>query len=99
MTGCRQERPASKAPVLKTYRLKGTVRRLDGQTQVAVIEHETIADAQGEVWMDAMTMEFPVKHAAEFERLQRGMRIEARVIRDVDTYEYWIEGIETRSGK
>lgn len=84
-----------KAPeVPNRYQLKGEVVRLDQANQVATIKHETIADNHGGVWMDAMTMEFPVKNSQEFSRLSIGARITAQVVQLPSGYDYWIENIE-----
>lgn len=60
--------------------------RLDPAQQIAVIKHENI-----EGWMEAMTMEFPVKDHAEFVKLAVGKRIRATVhVKDLD---YWLTDI------
>jgi Cu/Ag efflux protein CusF len=43
--------------------------------------------------MDAMTMEFPVRDAAEFAKLRAGEKITATVHTRPDTFEYWISDI------
>ncbi|MCZ2075561.1 MAG: copper-binding protein [Bryobacteraceae bacterium] len=71
----------------KQYLMRGEVVQLDRTNQVARINHEKI-----EGWMDAMTMEFPVKDKAEFDKLAVGDRITAIVyVRDL---EYYIGKIE-----
>lgn len=75
------------------YVLKGEVVRLDKANQVAIIKHETISDNRGGVWMDAMTMEFPVKNPQEFSQLSIGARITAEVLQLPSSYDYWIENI------
>ena len=58
------------------YSLKGKVVQLqDGETKVAVVDHQEI-----EGWMGAMTMGFPVEDAAEFAKLSEGVEIEAAVM-------------------
>ena len=53
----------------------------------AVIKHDTI-----EGWMEAMTMEFPVRDKAEFAKLGEGKRIRATVhVQDLD---YWLSDIQ-----
>lgn len=62
---CRKKQePAS--PV-NEYKLTGQVMRLDAQHRFAVIKHQKI-----EGWMGAMTMEFPVKDAGDFQKLKPG---------------------------
>jgi Cu/Ag efflux protein CusF len=71
----------------KEYKLKGVVVRLDPQIRTAAIKHETI-----EGWMEAMTMEFPVRDAREFEKLTPGKAITATVYVNGD--EFWIGNIQ-----
>jgi protein SCO1/2 len=80
----RQE--AQAALPVKTYALKGEVVGMDAETQVLTIKHEEIKG-----WMEAMTMGFPVKEKAEFERLKPGVKIEAEV--KVQGDDFWLEKI------
>jgi len=64
-----KDKPA--APV-KQYKLDGVVVSLDPQGHIAKIKGEKI-----EGWMDAMTMEYPVKDG--FDTLHVGDRINATV--------------------
>jgi len=68
---------------INRYQLRGQVVQLDPQGRVALIKHHKI-----EGWMEAMTMEFPVKDRREFQALHVGDSITATVfVRDLD---YWI---------
>jgi protein SCO1/2 len=58
----------------KRYILNGEVVKLDPATQTATIKGEKI-----DGWMEAMTMEYPVKDKAEFAKLKPGDRITATV--------------------
>jgi Cu/Ag efflux protein CusF len=80
---CRKAQPAE-----KDYTLRGTIVSLDAPTKTATIKHEKIGD-----WMDAMTMEFPVRDPAEFAKLRAGEKITATVHTRPDTFEYWISDI------
>ena len=82
--------PEAEAPAAETHRyeLRGKVLQLRaGETNAAVIEHEEIVD-----FMDAMTMTFPVKDAAEFAKLHEDDYIHADVVSNDD--EFYIENIE-----
>ena len=80
LPGCRKSDTDSN---LKRYQLRGQVVRLDPEGRVALIKHQKI-----EGWMEAMTMEFPVKDRREFQALHVGDLITATVfVRDLD---YWI---------
>jgi protein SCO1/2 len=67
--GCGQAEPE------KRYQLRGEIVKLDPATQVATIQHEKIGD-----WMDAMTMEFPVKPKPEFDKLSPGDQVTGAVV-------------------
>ena len=75
------------------YALTGTVVRLSPSLQTAVIRHETILAPDGSIWMEAETMEFPVRDRAEFSKLQVGRKIRATV-HHLETGDYWIEDIQ-----
>lgn len=84
MGACGRTKPAG--PV-KEYHLQGEVIRLDRQVRTAVVKHGKI-----EGWMEAMTMEFPVREAQEFEKLAPGNRITATVYVAGDSF--WIGNIQ-----
>jgi Cu/Ag efflux protein CusF len=69
LAGC-----AQKAAV-KRYPIQGEIKALDASAHTATIAAGKIGD-----WMDAMTMEYPVKPEAEFQKLHVGDRIEATVV-------------------
>lgn len=75
----------SNQPV-KTYQLTGEIVAMDGPTQVVTIKHQEIKG-----WMDAMTMGFPVKEKAEFEKLKPGVKITADV--NVQGDEFWLSKV------
>ena len=89
LTACQQSsvKESSKDEPLKKYALHGEVLRLDTQGKIAAIKHEKIGD-----WMEAMTMEFPVKDQAEFDKLKTGETINATV--NVQGNSYWINDIQ-----
>ena len=69
LAGC-----AKPAPQEKRYTLTGDVLRLDANTRMATIKCDKI-----EGWMEAMTMDYPVKDNAEWAKLHEGDRIQATV--------------------
>ncbi|MCX6612397.1 MAG: copper-binding protein [Acidobacteria bacterium] len=91
LASCSQQTPTPEK--VQHYRLSGEVVRLLKDDLVAVIKHETITDEKGDVWMDAMTMEFPVKDPKIFERLKVGAHIRARVNQSDSSYDYWIDEV------
>lgn len=75
---------------IRHYKLKGKVVRLVPENRLAAIQHEEIKG-----WMEAMTMEFPVRDASEFAKLKPGLEIEATV--NVQDLDYWLTGIRVVS--
>jgi Cu/Ag efflux protein CusF len=65
----------------KRYPMEGEVKALDPGAKTATIAAGKIGD-----WMDAMTMEYPVKPDAEFQKLHVGDHIQATVVVDGDKY-------------
>ena len=72
--------PAPETAV-ERYTLHGTIVQLNQQNMAATIEHDEIVG-----WMGAMTMDFPVKDQAEWEKLQVGDRITGTVFVSSDGY-------------
>ncbi|HYP06126.1 MAG TPA: copper-binding protein [Bryobacteraceae bacterium] len=69
---CIQEKSAAEAA--KEYELQGEVLRLNAKQRIATIRHGKI-----EGWMEAMTMDFPVRDGEDLHKLQPGARIHATV--------------------
>lgn len=96
LAGCQKSTVSSpkeeaKDEALHRYALHGEVLRLDSQGKIAAIKHERIGD-----WMEAMTMEFPVKDQAEFDKLRAGEKINATVF--VQGSSYWVGEIQEDAG-
>ena len=66
---------SEQAPTTKRYPIQGEVMALDAAAKTATIKHNKIDN-----WMEAMTMEFPVKPDGEFKKLHVGDRIEGTVV-------------------
>lgn len=58
----------------KHYKLTGEVTQLDPKLHTATINNEPIAG-----WMEAMTMEYPIRSTQDFDKLQVGDHITATV--------------------
>jgi Cu/Ag efflux protein CusF len=72
----------SSAPAARRYPMEGTVKALDPTAKTATIDAGKIGD-----WMEAMTMEYPVKPDSEFAKLKVGDHIKATVVvQDVKYY-------------
>jgi protein SCO1/2 len=87
LCACTNQRRAqvSNAPIEK-YKLDGVVVSIDPKAHVAKINGQKI-----EGWMDAMTMEYPVKDQAALESLHAGDHIAATVF--VQDLNFWIGDI------
>ena len=83
LSGCSQAPPP--AP-LKEYQVTGEILRLNPAEQTASLKAGKI-----EGWMEAMTMDFPIKDKQEFANLKVGSTIHAKV--SVQGTEYWLSGI------
>jgi Cu/Ag efflux protein CusF len=68
LAGCAKQAPE------KRYTLTGDIVGVDPKTRMAMIKGDKI-----EGWMEAMTMEYPVKDSSEFAKLAAGDRITATV--------------------
>jgi Cu/Ag efflux protein CusF len=72
----------SSTPAARRYPMEGTVKALDPTAKTATIDAGKIGD-----WMEAMTMEYPVKPDSEFTKLKVGDHIKATVVvQDVKYY-------------
>ena len=79
---------ASTAEV-KQYELQGEILELDPQAKIAKIKHGKIGD-----WMEAMTMEFPVRPPADFTKLKVGQKVRATV--NVQDIQFWISEVSEK---
>ena len=71
----------------KRYQMQGEIRDLDPTSKSATINAGKIGD-----WMEAMTMEYPVKPDAEFQKLHVGDKIDAIVV--VEDVRYYVTDIK-----
>lgn len=74
-----------RAPETKQYALTGEVVSIDAQSKTVKIKHEKLGD-----WMEAMTMDFPVKDVAELAKVQPGDKITATVFHQPEELNYWV---------
>ena len=79
LVGCRSN--------ARRYPMQGEVKALDPVSKTATIAAGKIGD-----WMEAMTMEFPVKDQAEFNKLREGEKINATVF--VQGNSIWVAEIQ-----
>ena len=78
LAGC-----AKNPPPVKEYVLKGEVLKLDPAGQLVSVNGEKI-----EGWMEAMTMDYPVKDKQVFDKLKVGQKISAKVL--LQGTDYWV---------
>jgi Cu/Ag efflux protein CusF len=71
---------------VKQYEMRGEIKALDPVSKSATINAGKIGD-----WMEAMTMEYPVKPDAEFTKLHVGDRVQATVV--VNDLKYYVTNV------
>lgn len=76
-----------KEPEPKRYPMQGVVKAIDAKSKTATIDAGKIGD-----WMEAMTMEYPVKPDSEFQKLHVGDKIEATVV--VSDLKYYVTDVK-----
>ncbi len=86
LAGCAQK-PATPEKPTKYYTINGVVKELDKEHKTAVIEHQEIVG-----WMEAMTMEFPIRDDAEFAKLSVGAKMTAKV--NVQDVQFWLSDVK-----
>ena len=79
-------------PQAKRYPMQGEVKALDANAKTA-----TIAAGKIEGWMEAMTMEYPIKDKQEFTKLKVGEKIQAKIL--VQGKDYWIATVNEEAAK
>jgi protein SCO1/2 len=89
LAACQRNPPPQ--PV-KEYQMQGEVVSVDPSAQTAMVKGRKI-----EGWMEAMTMEYPVKDKGEFSKLKAGEKIQAKIL--VQGTDYWIAGVNQESVK
>ena len=72
--------------------MQGEVVALDPSAHLATVKAGPI-----EGWMDAMTMEYPVKDPQEFGKLKVGANIQAKIT--VQGTDYWISSVNPEPSK
>jgi Cu/Ag efflux protein CusF len=82
--GC-QRNPAPRPA--QEFQMRGEVVGLDPRSQTATVKAGKI-----EGWMEAMTMEYPIKDKQAFTQLKAGEKIRAKVL--VQGTDYWIATVE-----
>jgi len=77
----------SSVPPAEPHHIHGVIERLDAQNRTALIKHGKI-----EGFMDAMTMEFPIKDEKQFDALRLGETIDGTVF--VQDTNFWVGDIK-----
>ena len=89
LAGCQRNPPPQ--PV-KEYQMQGEVVSVDPSAQTAMVKGRKI-----EGWMEAMTMEYPIKDKQEFSKLKVGEKIQAKIL--VQGTDYWMAGVREEPAK
>jgi Cu/Ag efflux protein CusF len=80
------------APPAKEFQMQGEVDSLDPAGHLATVKAGKI-----EGWMEAMTMEYPIKDPQEFSKLKVGEKIQAKIV--VQGTDYWISSVSEETPK
>lgn len=80
LAGCARKAP--EAPV-KAYEMHGVIQQLDPSSHTAIIKHDAIPG-----FMEAMTMEYPVRDRGQFAKLRSGEKIDATLYAQDDVF--WV---------
>lgn len=78
---------------VERFQLRGVVVRKDSAHRIVTIKHGPVVNSSGKVWMEAMTMEFPVPGNADIQMLNQGVSITGIVASRASDFEYWIENV------
>ena len=89
LAGCQRTAPVQPA---KEYQMQGEVVALDPAAHLATVKAGKI-----EGWMEAMTMEYPVKDPQEFNKLKVGGKFQGKVT--VQGTDYWISSVNAEPAK
>ena len=92
LAGCGAKTQTQTQGQTKRYAMEGEIKSLDSGAKTASINAGKI-----EGWMEAMTMEYPVKPDAEFAKLHVGDRIQATVV--VNDLKYYVTDVKVLSPK
>ena len=91
LAGCK--RTSEPSPPGHQYQLSGRVVALDRAHQIATIDAAAIPN-----FMEAMTMEYPVKSKSDFNMLQVGDKIKATVnVSSSDAGSYYLSDIQKQN--
>jgi Cu/Ag efflux protein CusF len=83
LAGCSTKEPVQ----AKRYNMQGEIKALDPAAKTATINAGKVGD-----WMEAMTMEYPIKPDAEFAKLHVGDTVQATVV--VNDLKYYVTEVK-----
>ena len=92
LAGCGAKTQTQTQGQTKRYAMEGEIKSLDSGAKTASINAGKI-----EGWMEAMTMEYPVRPDPEFAKLHVGDRIQATVV--VNDLKYYVTDVKVLSPK
>jgi protein SCO1 len=87
-SSCAKPTAKEVSPDAKRFTLKGKVVSVDRAGKKAKIDHEDIPG-----YMDAMTMDFPIREDAVWDELKPGSDIRADLVIDNANAQFWLENI------
>src|SRR5262245_30892956 len=91
-SSCAKTESKKVSPDAKRFTLKGKVVSVDRGSKKAKIDHQDIPG-----YMDAMTMDFPIREDAVWDELKPGVDIQADLVVDNANAQFWLENISISS--
>lgn len=85
---CQKSKTATSPAEVKRFDLKGEVIAVDRAAKTASVKHEEVKD-----YMEAMTMDFPIREDWVWDDLTPGAEIRAQLVVDDANGEFWLEKI------
>jgi len=92
ITSCQRQTVQTPSADAKHYPFKGKVISVDKAAKKAKIDHEDIPG-----YMDAMTMDFPIREDWVWDELKPGSEIRAELVVDNPNAQFWLDKISVSS--
>jgi protein SCO1/2 len=92
ITSCQRQTVQAPSADAKHYPFKGKVISVDKAAKKATIDHEDIPG-----YMDAMTMDFPIREDWVWDELKPGSEIRAELVVDNPNAQFWLDKISISS--
>lgn len=75
------------------FEVKGKIVSVDKPGKTVKLSHDSINDAAGKTFMDAMTMSFPIRDEQALEKLVAGDQVQATLVYSETSNLTWLEKV------